>query len=150
MAIVIVLVNAPVLASNPSSHLRHWARRRIPDVGGILSDRSIAREFARTGDIHNRLPRPAVAVRVKRAQGLVRLQIRLQISQMHVVVTVLEQGVVQRRKNALLVLAEIVARYEVQGGPGLGLVLVVPIRIVPAAALIDLLRAQPEQEEVLS
>jgi hypothetical protein len=55
----------------------------------------------------------------------------------------------QRRKDALLVLAEIVARYQVQGGPGLGVVLVVKIRAVPAAALIDLLRAQSEQEEVL-
>src|SRR6476661_4208529 len=61
----------------------------------------------------------------------------------------LEEGVVQRRENALLVLAEIIARYQVQGGPGLGVVLVVPIRVVPATAVVDLLRAQSEQEEVL-
>jgi len=57
----------------------------------------------------------------------------------------LEEGIVQRRENALLVLAEIVARYEIQGGPGLGLVLVVPMRVVPAAALIDLRSARETQ-----
>jgi hypothetical protein len=60
-----------------------------------------------------------------------------------------QQRVSQRGENSWLAPAEGIARNHVERGPGLGLVLIVPVRAVPAAAVGDFLRAQPEQEEVL-
>ena len=68
---------------------------------------------------------------------------------MHVVVAVRQQRVAQRREDAGLVAAEVVGEDQVQRGAGLRLVVVVPVRVVPAAAVGDLLGGQAEEEEVL-
>ena len=82
-------------------------------------------------------------------QPLVRLEIGLQVRQVHVVVAVRQQRVAQRSEDARLVAAEVVGEDQVQRRAGLRLVVVVPVRVVPAAAVGHLLRGQAEQEEVL-
>ena len=82
-------------------------------------------------------------------QPLVRLEVGGQVRQMHVVVAMRQQRVAQRSEEAGFVAAEMVGEDQVQRGAGLRLVLVMPVRAVPAAAVGDLIGRQAEEEEVL-
>ena len=121
----------------------------VPDVGRVLGDGAVAGELARAGHIQDGLARPGVRVGIQLDQPLVRLQVGLQVRQVHVVVAVRQQRVAQRREDARLIAAEVVGEDQVQRRARLRLVLVVPVRVVPAAAVGHLLRRQAEQEEVL-
>ena len=101
------------------------------------------------GHVQNGLARPRVRVRIQLAQPLVRFEVGLQVRQVHVVVPMRQQRVVQRREDAWLIAAEIIGEDQVQRGAGFRLVFVVPVRVVPAAAAGHLLRRQAEQEEIL-
>ena len=81
-------------------------------------------------------------------QPPVRLEIGPEIRQMHVVVAVGQQGVAQWLEHAGLVAAEVVREDQIQRRMGFGLVVIVPLGVVPAAAAGHLLRRQSEQEEV--
>ena len=96
------------------------------------------------------LPEPATLRMALRAQAsrsaiecarcLVGLQIGPQIGQVHVVVAVRQQRVPQRGEDARLVAAEVHReKIRSRARAGFGLVLVVPVRVVPAAAVGDLL-----------
>src|SRR5215472_8969734 len=64
-------------------------------------------------------------------------------------VAVREKGIPQRFEYATLVGAEMVGEDQVKSGACLGFVAIVPMRIVPASTIRDLLRGETEQEEVL-
>src|SRR5262249_15459652 len=69
--------------------------------------------------------------------------------QVHVVVSVCQQGIAQGREDAAFLAAEMVGEYQVQRRARLRLVVVVPAGVVPASAVRYLFRRQTEQEEVL-
>src|SRR5271166_5925404 len=94
-----------VIGSFSSGH-RTWFR--IPDLGGVLGDRAIARKLAGTGHVQDSLARPRVVVRVKLAEPLVRIEIGFEVRQMHVVVPLRQQCIRQRGKDPGLVSAEII------------------------------------------
>ena len=79
---------------------------------------------------------------------LVRVQIRLEVRQMHVVVAVRQKGVPQRLEDARLITAEMVGKNQVQRGARFRLVVIVPLRVVPASAIRHLLGRQTEQKEI--
>jgi len=66
----------------------------------------------------------------------------------HVVVAVRQQHVAQGVEDAGLIAAEIVRENQVQGLASLGLVFVVPVRVVPSATADYLVRGQTEKKEV--
>src|SRR5271166_2463628 len=136
-----------VMCADPS--LCYRAGFCVPNLGSVLGDRAVAREFPGAGDIQNRFPRPSVAVRVEFAEPLIRREIGFEVRQVHVVVPVRQQRVAQRGKDPGLVVAEIVGENQVQCGASLRLVVVMPVRVVPTAAARHLVRGQAEQEEVL-
>ncbi len=68
---------------------------------------------------------------------------------MHVVIASGQQCIAQRSKDPRLVVAEIIGRNQVQCCAGLRLVVVMPMRVVPAATVFDLIRGQAEQEEIV-
>src|SRR5215469_4950025 len=121
----------------------------VPDLGGILRDRPVARELARTRHIQYCLARPFVSVGIQLGQPVVGLKIRSEIREMHVVVAMCYQCIVNRSEYAGFIAAEIVCGDQVQCGAGFGLVMVMPVWIIPSAAAFDLSRRQPEQEEIL-
>src|SRR5271165_7351918 len=86
-----------------------WQRARLhlPDLGGILSDRVVAGEFPAAGHVQDGLPCPCVAVGVQGRQLVVRLEIRLEVCKVHVPVSLGEQSIPQRSKDAWLIAAEI-------------------------------------------
>jgi len=77
------------------------------------------------------------------------VQVRFQIGQMHKAVTLFEKRVPQSGKNARFVPAEVIGENQVQRRARLGLVFIMPMRVVPAAATAYLIGCQAEQKEVL-
>ena len=67
---------------------------------------------------------------------------------MHVVVAVGQKRVPQRSKDARLIAAEMVGEDQVQCGAGLRVVVIMPLRLVPAAAVRHLFRRQAEEKEI--
>ena len=79
----------------------------------------------------------------------VRLQVGLQVRQVHVVVAIGQQRVAQGGEDPRLVAAEVVGEDQVQRRAGFRLVIVVPVRVVPTVATGHLFRRETEQEEIL-
>ena len=67
---------------------------------------------------------------------------------MHIVIAICQKRVVQGRKDARFIAAEMIRRDQVQCRAGLRLVLVVPMRVVPPATGRHLFGRQTEKEEV--
>ena len=105
--------------------LRHRARLRIPDRGRVLGDGAVAGEFSRAGHVEDGLARPAVRVGIQLDQPLVRIQVGLEVRQMHVMVAVRQERVAQGSKDSWLVTAEMVREDEVQRRPRFRIVFVV-------------------------
>src|SRR5215471_10101550 len=128
--------------------LRHRAGFGGPDLAGVLGDGAVAGEPSGAGDVENGLARPVVRPGIELHQPPVRFEIGGEVGKMHVLVAT-PQDVAQRLEDARLLAAEMVGEDHIERLMGLGLVVVVPLRAVPAAAVCHLLRVQPEQEEVL-
>ena len=128
----------------------HWTWSRLPDVGRVLGNRAVAGEFAGARHVQDGLAGPCIGVGVQRAEPVGRprgtradrpgaCRSRRRVS------STSRRGA----NDARLVPAEVIGEDEVQRCSGLGLVVVVPARAVPAAAGGDLFRGQAEEEEVL-
>jgi len=87
--------------------------------------------------------------RIDIASAPVGIEIGIQVGKMHEAVAVFQERIEDRREDAGLVAAEMAGSDEIQGRPRFGLMVVVPMGIVPAAAAGDLLRRQSKQEEIL-
>src|SRR6478736_6869381 len=86
------------------SSFHHWSLRNraclcLPDVACIFGNCSIAGEFSGASDIQDRLAGPSRRVGIEIAELLIRLKIRLEIRQMHVVVAVSQKRVAQWSKD---------------------------------------------------
>src|SRR5213083_1907807 len=127
----------------------HGAGFRLPDVSRVFGDGAVAGKLPGAGDIKDGLACPSVTVRIQSDQPLVRLEIGLEIRQMHVVVSIRQERVAQRTEDTRLIAAEVIGENQVQGRSRLRLVLIVPVRVVPAATAGHLFRGQAEQEEVI-
>src|SRR4051794_951307 len=127
-----------IVMSGPS---RHWARSRIPNFGGVLGNGAVAGEFAGSGNVQYRLARPLVSVGIEIAKPVIRLQVGFEVRQMHVVVAMRQQRLTYWSEDARFIAAEMIGGDQVQCGSGFRLIVVMPIRAVPAAAVRDLLRA---------
>src|ERR1700756_2552249 len=69
------------------SHLRYRTKFRLPYVGRVLLDGSVARELARARNIQNGCASPRTRIGIRLAQPLVRFEIGPQVRQVHVVVS---------------------------------------------------------------
>ena len=82
------------------------------------------------------------------AESFLRLDVRGQIRQVHVVIAAGQQRIAQRIEYSRFVAAEVVGENEVQCRPSLRLMIVMPVRAVPGAAVLDLFDGQAEKEHV--
>src|SRR6185437_17098374 len=82
------------------------------------------------------------------AQALVCLTVAFEVREMQVVVAEAQQRVQDRIKDAGLIATETVARDEIERGAGLGVMVVMPLRIVKAASLRHLVGGQSKQKEI--
>ena len=92
--------------------------------------------------------RPFVRLASRRDKLFVGLQIGLEVGEVHEMVAAGQQDAAQRLEHPRLVLAEMVGEDEVERPARFGLVVVVPVRVVPAPAALDLVGGEPEQEEI--
>jgi hypothetical protein len=60
-----------------------------------------------------------------------------------------EKRIAQRSEDARLIATEIVGEHQVQGGASLRFIFIVPVRIVPASAIGDLLSGEAEEKEII-
>ena len=68
---------------------------------------------------------------------------------MHVMVAVHQQGFANRIEDSGLMAVEVVRKDEFQRRAGFPLMLIVPVRVVPAAAVDDLLSGETEEKQIL-
>src|ERR1700739_2748973 len=111
----------------------HRTGLRAPDVGGVLRDRAVARELARARHVENALARPGVWLTVESEQPRNRLEIGLEVGERGVKIALCEQRAPQRLEHPGLVAAEIIGKDQVERRACLGLMVVMPVRAVPAA-----------------
>jgi len=85
---------------------------------------------------------------VQRADLLLSLAIGCQVSQVPVVIAVGEQNIPQRSEDPAFIGTEVVGEDQVESCPGFGFVIVMPVGVVPGAAILDLFGCEAKQEEV--
>src|SRR5262249_13369061 len=120
----------------------------MPNFVGVFSDRAIARETVGASHVDDRFVRPTVRICVKPSNPPLNLQIRFEVGQVHIVVTVMQKSIPDRPKNSRFIATKMVVKNKIEGFAGLRLIPVVPERIVPAAAAGHLLGRQTEEKEV--
>ena len=67
---------------------------------------------------------------------------------MHVVIAVSQKRVAQWSKDARVIAAEMVGEDQVQCGPCLRVVVIMPVRVVPVTTARHLFRRQAEEKEI--
>src|SRR5262249_40727351 len=72
-----------------------------------------------------------------------------QVREMPVVIAAVEQRAMYGLEQAGLPRIEMIGADQIERSPGLRFVVIMPARVVPAGALLYLLRRQPEEEEIL-
>ena len=110
---------------------------------------SVAGKLSGACDVQDGPSRPIVRIGVQLEQPAIRVEIGRKVREVHVVVPAGQQRLAQRLEDARLGATEVIREDQVQNGAGLGLVVVVPVRAVPAAIAGHLLRSETEQEEIL-
>src|SRR6516164_11754270 len=104
--------SAPVYRDPP--FLIDRARLRVPDLGGILRNRTIAREATGRREVQDHLMGPAFRIRIDVEEAPIRGEIGLKIGEMHIVIAAGEQGLAQGPEDARLGGAEMVLEDEVE------------------------------------
>src|SRR5215472_1013974 len=79
--------------------LKYWTWFHLPDGIRVFDDRTVRRELTRTRDIQNSLACPRVRVAIQLHNPVVCLEIRRQVSQVHVVVAMRQQKVTKGGEN---------------------------------------------------
>src|SRR3979490_1090437 len=129
----------------PSCVLSHRASLSVPDLSCVFGDGAVAGEPAGRCYVQDRLMRPSVPISVKLENSSVGLEVGTQVCKVHVVVAAGEQLVAQRPQDARLMAAEIVVKDQIERRVRFGFVVVVPMRVVPAAGVGHLLRGQAKE-----
>src|SRR5947207_2142042 len=129
--------------------LRNLRGLQIPDFVSTFPDCAVTREPAGARYVEYRLSRPGCRIGIARIQFAVGAGIVGQVGKVAVVIAIIQQSAPDRPEDASIALAEMVTEDEIQSLAGLRLIGIVPVRIVPAAAVCHLLRRQAKQEEVL-
>src|SRR5262249_10122122 len=99
--------------------------------------------------IENGFSCPVSRIGIQIAEAILRLHIRGEVCQEHVVVAVCEQGIANWSECPRFVAAEVIREDEVQRDSRLYFVLIVPVRVVPALTVLNLLDGQAEQKQIL-
>jgi hypothetical protein len=92
---------------------------------------------------------PGRAIGVTDVEFVVRASVVREVGEVTVEVAVVQEGMADRIEHAGLVLSEEIGGDEIYGLPRLAIMRIVPPWVVPSRAVDDLLRRQPEEEEVL-
>src|SRR5271165_478358 len=120
----------------------HYRTSDVPDFGCIFRNGAVAGESAGARNVEDCFTRPAIRVGIQCAEPFLCLAIGSQVRQMHVAIASRQERVAQRTENSWLVPAKKAEENQIQCRAGLRLVLIVPMRVVPAAAILHLLHGE--------
>src|SRR5262249_42202973 len=140
---------SPCLASLTVLTLRHHARSHLPDVAGVFRNGAVTRKLTGMAHIEDRFAFPGLGLRVQGAHLCLGFDIGRQIGKVSVVVSRRQEHVHDRGKNPGLVRAESIGGDHLEGATGFRLMVIVPMWVVPAAAVLHLFCRQAEEEKVL-
>src|SRR5580700_5327928 len=129
--------------------LGYWAWFHLPNLACVFRNRAIARKLPGAGDVQDCFLRPSAGFGIERAEPFLCLAIRGQICQVYIMIALSQKRIAQGSEYSWLIAAEVIRENEVERSSNLRLILIVPMRVVPGAARLDLLHREPEQEHVL-
>src|ERR1700722_5372614 len=151
-ATLLELVCLPAAKCVPPSgivFLQYWAWFHLPNIACVFRNRAIARKLSGAGDVQDCFLRPCTGFGIERAEPFLCIAIRAQVREIHIVIALGQEHIAQGSEYSWLIAAEVVGENQVKSGPGLRLVFVMPLWIVPGATVLHLLHGEPEQEHVL-
>src|SRR5262249_26444811 len=117
-----------------ADYLRHRTGLRPPDVRSVFRDGAVARKRAGVAAIQDGFAGPLLGVSIQFSNLLLRMSVCRQICQVHVMIAVREERIPDRRKHPMLGMAKGIVADHIQGITDLWLMLVVPMRVIPATA----------------
>ncbi len=88
-------------------------------------------------------------IRIARIEFGVRAGIVRQVREVPIMIAVVQQCVTDGFENTSFTATEMIGEDQIERFPGLGIVRIVPVRVVPTRTRLHFLRGQPEQEEIL-
>src|SRR5215813_1924177 len=138
-----------LLRFRPSGALLQRTWLCLPDVAGVFRNGAVTRKLAGMAHIEDRLTCPGLWLRVQGAHLCLGFDIGRQIGKVSVIVPMRQEHVQDRGKNPRLVRTEGVGGDHIEGTAGFRLMVIVPVGIVPAAAVLNLFCCQAEEEKVL-
>src|SRR3989442_148358 len=112
--------------------LLHRAGLHLPDVSCVVGNRAVAGERASMADVEDRLPRPGFGLHVQGTDLCLSLDIGRQVGQVHVVITLGQKYIGDWGEDPRLGRAEGIGGDHVEGAPGLRLMFIVPVWVIPA------------------
>ena len=80
----------------------------IPDISGILADRPVTGELAGSTDVKNRLAGPTIGILIKAADRVLGFHVGLDIREVQITISVIEQRRPDRIENPGLVWAKMI------------------------------------------
>src|SRR5215472_1348357 len=128
--------------------LKYGAWFRLPDFSCVLANGAVARELPGAGDVQDGFSYPLGAIGIKIPEPILRLNVRGEVCQVHVMIAIGEQSIANWSKGSRLVMAEVIRKDKVQRGSRLGFVLIVPMRVVPGLTILNLFYGETEEEQV--
>src|SRR5262249_1581744 len=143
------LVPRPRAALVTGSRLNDRRRLHVPDLVGVLLDGAVTRESARRGNVDDRLARPRFGIGIAGIQLAMGAAVIGEVREMPVVIAPFEQCPVNGLEQPRLIAVEMISEDQIERRASLGIVGVMPVRTVPARALLHLLCRQAEQEKIL-
>src|SRR5215813_7420326 len=122
-------------ASSPiAGYLRHRTGLHPPDVGGVFRDGAVARKLSGVANIQDGFPGPCLGLAIQLSHLLLCTSVGREIGQVHVMIAVREERLPDRRKHPRLGMAKGIVADHIQDIAELWLMLVVPMRVIPATA----------------
>ena len=113
-----------------------------------MGNGAVARKLPGAGYIQDCFARPRARIGIQPAEPLLRLAVGGQVGQVHVVITVGQKRIAQGSEHPWFVAAEVVGKNQIQSRFGLWLMFIVPLRVIPGAAVLHLFHGEAKQEHV--
>src|ERR1700683_5205249 len=129
--------------------LDYWAWFHLPNLACIFRNRAIALKLSGAGDVQDGFLRPCARIGIERAEPILRLAVRGQVRQIHIVIALIQKHIAQGSEYSWFIEAEVVRENQVQSGARLRLMFIMPVRVIPGTAVLNLFHRKPEQENVL-
>src|SRR5204863_2992574 len=95
-----------------------WAAFRVPDVAGVFGNGAVAGKAAGGGDVQDGFAGPGFLVCIEFTKTRMSIAVALEVGQMEIMITMVQEGIEDWSEHARLVVTEVVAGNEIERGAG--------------------------------